>query len=63
MNNKALEILKLYDELGKLLKDDETIADLKRLYKHNPEMFKNMKKVLRIIKELENKNILKKVKP
>lgn len=59
MNKKTLEILKLYDELGKLLKDDETIAELKLLYKHHPEMFENMKKILRIIKELENKNMLK----
>ena len=53
MSEKSLEIFKLYSELSKLLGgDEEAIADLKRLYEHHPEMFKDIKEVSKIIKEV-----------
>lgn len=47
--NKTLEIFALCERLVRLLGDTEAIADLQRLYKKHPEMFRDMQEVSEVI--------------
>lgn len=47
--NKILEIFALCERLARLLGDTEAIADLQRLYKKHPEMFRDMQEVSEVI--------------
>ena len=55
MNDKELRIFNLCNELSELLGDKEAIANLKLLYEHHPEMFKNMQEVASVIKVVVEK--------
>ncbi|KGI53416.1 hypothetical protein, partial [Campylobacter sp. MIT 97-5078] len=52
MSDKELEIFALCERLTELLGDKEAIADLKKLYEHHPEMFKDMQEVSKAIGEV-----------
>lgn len=47
--NKTLEIFALCERLARLLGNTEAIADLQRLYKKHPEMFRDMQEVSEVI--------------
>lgn len=47
--NKILEIFALCERLARLLGDTEAIADLQRLHKKHPEMFRDMQEVSEVI--------------
>lgn len=53
MNDKALEIINLLQELKEHLDDKETIAELQNLHKQHPELFKDMKEIKRFLDEVK----------
>lgn len=55
MDKKILEIFNLCQRLAALLRDKETITNLKELYKRHPEMFENTKKVSYRLEEIVGK--------
>ena len=52
MSDKELEIFILCEKLAELLGNGEAIADLRKLYNHHPEMFKDMQEVSKVINEV-----------
>ena len=65
MSDKELEIFILCEKLAELLGNGEAIADLRKLYNHHPEMFKDMQEVSKVINEVvqEPDLIMKNTKP
>ena len=52
MSDRELEIFILCEKLAELLGNGEAIADLRKLYNHHPEMFKDMQEVSKVINEV-----------